>query len=414
MKIYRFLFLAAIALFVALPAAAQNTTSPYSKFGYGLLNDYATSAQRAMGGVGYAMNGGRQINVMNPASYAAIDSLTFLWDMGIDFTGLKSKENATNGKSFGGGLDYMTMQFPITKIMGGSIGLVPFSSVGYAFGSDLNAGTEARNGSGGINQLYAGYSIRPFKGLSIGANIGYLFGTSINDTYVYTSTGSTSLFERIMKVRSWNTQIGIQYNYQVNKSDKATIGLVYSPKKSLHGHTWGAYYDVTNDSKQDTIGYSSLNGNYYTPNSYGLGLGYTFGNKLNVEADFTYQDWAKADFLALKGFDSDNLKFDNRWKVAAGLQYVPDYRGSYFRRVNYRFGAYYNHDYINVRGNNVREYGASMGFGFPTPGSKTLVNIGFEYKHRSSSPVNYISENYFNITVGINFNEMWFWQNKIR
>lgn len=52
---------------------AQNQSSPYSRYGYGLFSDYATSAQRNMGGVGVAMADGRQINVMNPASYAATD-----------------------------------------------------------------------------------------------------------------------------------------------------------------------------------------------------------------------------------------------------------------------------------------------------------------------------------------------------
>ena len=58
--------------------SAQNTTSPYSMYGYGILQDGATSSQRQMGGIGYAMQSGRQINAMNPASYASIDSLTFL------------------------------------------------------------------------------------------------------------------------------------------------------------------------------------------------------------------------------------------------------------------------------------------------------------------------------------------------
>ncbi|MDE6503741.1 MAG: hypothetical protein K2K78_04690, partial [Muribaculaceae bacterium] len=50
-------------------ASAQLAETPYSRYGYGTLGDNATSSQRAMGGVGYAMNSGRQINVMNPASY---------------------------------------------------------------------------------------------------------------------------------------------------------------------------------------------------------------------------------------------------------------------------------------------------------------------------------------------------------
>ena len=70
------------AAFLASAAASAQTSSPYSMYGYGIIGDRATSLQRQMGGVGYAMNSGRQINVMNPASYAAIDSLTFLFDIG--------------------------------------------------------------------------------------------------------------------------------------------------------------------------------------------------------------------------------------------------------------------------------------------------------------------------------------------
>ena len=62
--------LAALAVAAVGQMFAQNQSSPYSRYGYGLFSDYATSAQRNMGGVGVAMADGRQINVMNPASYA--------------------------------------------------------------------------------------------------------------------------------------------------------------------------------------------------------------------------------------------------------------------------------------------------------------------------------------------------------
>lgn len=411
MKIYKYLLLAAVALTCVFGASAQaNTTSPYSMFGYGVLNDYATSAQRAMGGVGYAMNGGRQINVMNPASYAAIDSLTFLWDAGIDLSILSSKEGNLKANSTGGGIDYLTMQFPITKDLGASIGLVPYSSVGYEFSSTIENGTETRAGSGGLNLFYGGISYKlPVEGFSVGANFGYLFGTNVYDSYTYST--STTLFERVVKVRTWDLKLGVLYTQKFNKLHKATIGLTYSPKKSMHGHTWGAYYDMTSDETQDTIGYTSLSGKNYSPASIGLGLNYVYDDKLMAEVDLTYQKWKDAKFAAVEGFE--DFKFDNRWKVAGGLQYTPRQRGGFFRRVNYRVGAYYGHDYLNVRGNNVREYGITCGFGLPAPASKTVINIGFEYKRRSSSPVNYITEDYFNITLGVNFNQMWFWQNKI-
>ena len=73
----------------------------------------------------------------------------------------------------------------------------------------------------------------------------------------------------------------------------------------------------------------------------------------------------------------------------------------------------FNRDYLIVRGNNVREYGLSVGLGFPVPTFKTTVNLGFEWKHRQASPQSLIKEDYLNITLGINFNEMWFRPSKI-
>lgn len=399
-------------LCTASATTAQNSTmTPYSRYGYGILSDNATSAQRAMGGVGYAMNSGRQINVMNPASYAAIDSLTFLFDMGLDFTNLWSKENGTSESNFGGGLDYITMQFPIGKYMGASVGILPFSSVGYSFGNRIDNGADSRQGSGSINQLYLGLGGNPLKGLYIGANIGYLFGSTVNDVYAYTITGSTSLFEREMKVRDWHIDIGLQYTLDINPRNRLTLGVVYSPKKDLHGETFGVYYDTDLDSKPDTVGFTKLNGSYSLPETWGAGINYEWDKRLMAEVDFTYQPWAKAKFAPLEDFES--TRFADRWKIGAGLQFTPNTRGNYGQRIQYRLGAFYNHDYLMIKDNNIREYGASLGFGLPVPGFKTVINLGFEYRYRQAHPDPLIKETYFNITLGINFNEMWFRKNKI-
>ena len=180
---------------------AQNVTTPYSMYGYGILSDRATSMQRQMGSVGYAMNSGRQINVMNPASYAAIDSLTFLFDMGADVTMLWQKEGNVKDNSTGGGLDYITMQFPITKYLGGSIGLLPYSSVGYAFGNEIKFGALENQGSGGINQAYFGLGGK-IKGFSLGVNIAYSFGNIVNDVYATPTTSGQSLVEHVIHSRT--------------------------------------------------------------------------------------------------------------------------------------------------------------------------------------------------------------------
>ncbi len=412
MNITKKITVTALLLLGFISASAQ---SPYSMYGYGLLNDNATSAQRAMGSVGYAMQSGRQVNVMNPASYAAIDSLTFLFDMGITASAVWSKENGTSGKDFGGGLDYITMQFPLSKYIGASIGLLPFSSVGYSFGSKIENGSGVRTGSGGLNQLYAGIGGRPFKGFTVGANISYLFGTSINDIYAYPSTANNALFERVVQVRDFHLQFGVQYTFDVNRDNKLTAGITYAPGKTLLGHAWRVnYYNIgSSDVHTDTVAYTSLRDNYSLPDMWGFGLNYKWRERLMAEFDVSYQTWKNAKFAELDP-DGGSVDFNNRLRFGLGVQYIPRPRGNYGQRIQYRLGGYYGTDYIKVGVNDVREYGVTLGFGLPAPGSKTLINLGFEWKRRQGTPNPLIKEDYLSFTLGINFNELWFYQSKIR
>ena len=411
-------FAALALLILTLPAAAQNTTSPYSMYGYGIIGDRATSMQRQMGGVGYAMNNGRQINVMNPASYAGIDSLTFIWDMGADLSMLWTKEGSTRDHSVGGGLDYLTMQFPIGKHMGGSAGLLPYTSVGYAFGNTLQHGTSEHQGSGGINQAYLGVA-GTYAGFSLGVNVYYDFGKISNKSYTYPTGGSANVFEHEMRVSDWNITIGAQYRSRITQEGNLTVGLSFTPKKSLHGRAYAMIQDANVSQLPDTVGEMKLAGNYSQANTIGAGINYTHTgkSKWTVEADFTYQDWAKAKFAPMYGNLGQlvfaGLDFNDRYKAALGAEYINDLRGNYAQRMAFRVGGYYSRDYIRIGSNSVREAGVSCGVGLPTPEGKTVVNIGFEYKRRWASPTALITENYFNITLGINFNEVWFWRRRI-
>lgn len=410
-----------LAALFCLPIAAQNVATPYSMYGYGMLGDRATSMQRQMGSVGYALSSGRQINVMNPASYAAIDSLTFLFDLGADVSFIFSKEGSVKDKSTGGGLDYITMQFPISRHFGGSVGMLPYSGVGYSFGNEVAHGSLENQGQGGINMAYLGFA-GGIGGFSLGFNVSYNFGNIVNDVYTNPSNNGRSLFEHVMQVRDWDINIGAQYAFKVTKNDKITIGATYSPKKSLHGKSWATIQELTQESRPDTVGSLRLKGNYYTPNSYGVGLNFTHErvSRLNIEFDFTFQEWSKAPYSALYSLKNPEnvifrgMNFFNRTKYALGAEYVPNIRGNYGQRMAYRLGGYYTNDYLNINGNRVREYGVTCGVGFHTPQDKTIINLGVEWKHRAAHPATLISENYLNITLGVNFNELWFYQRKIR
>lgn len=417
MKNKQLLILAIIAAVSAFELTAQNTSSPYSKFGYGLLGDNATSGQRQMGGVGYAMRSGRQVNVMNPAAYSATDSLTFLFDMGLDVSVFNRRDSNGSQHDWGGGLDYITMQFPVSKTIGVSAGLLPYSSVGYSFGSDITNGTTTHKGTGGMNQLYIGAGIEPIKGLSAGFNFSYLFGNIYNDVYAnQTGSSGNSLFEQVMEVKDYHMQFGLQYTAQISRKNSVTIGVTYSPSKTLLGKTYVLKYDTGQDNVPDTIapGVVSLRNKFSLPDTWGVGICYDWNKQLQVEADFTYQNWSKVKYEQIENFN--HTKFGNRWKVAAGVSFLPEPRtltGSFFRKTIYRAGGFYNRDYVTVNGNHVYDYGLACGFGLPCM-NKTIINIGFEYHNRRASSSALLNEKYFNITLGVNFNDLWFRKHKLQ
>lgn len=130
-----------------------------------------------------------------------------------------------------------------------------------------------------------------------------------------------------------------------------------------------------------------------------------------VEVDYTYQPWKNVRYATLEGYEG--TRFDNRWKIAVGAEYTPNFRGNWIQRVNYRIGAFHDNDYIMIGDNNVRRRGVTLGFGLPAPRSKTVLNLGLEYSTRRAYPNPLVKENYLFITLGINFNESWFHKSRL-
>ena len=80
---------------------------------------------KAIGGVAYALRDPYHVNAMNPASYSAVDSLTFIFDGGLtlqnsNFSNGETKINAKNSS-----FDYIAMQFRLHPKLGISVGLLP-------------------------------------------------------------------------------------------------------------------------------------------------------------------------------------------------------------------------------------------------------------------------------------------------
>ena len=142
-------------------------------------------------------------------------------------------------------------------------------------------------------------------------------------------------------------------------------------------------------------------------------MNYVWNEKLMVEADFTYQPWKNADFDLNKEFN-ESTEFNNRWKFALGAQLTPpSTRKLRTARQLSPWRILLQRLYKGARQQCAR-IRPHDGIRTSRLGSKTVINIGFEWRHRQANPMPLIKENYFSVTLGVNFNELWFYQSKIR
>ena len=175
-------FFILIFLFIGANISAQNQlNSPYSRFGIGDLQSNVLSEYAAMGGTSIASNNAKIVNPYNPASYTSFKPNSFIFSTGgmHQTTNMLTTdlEQTTNYTSF----SHLILGFPITKKIGASIGMLPYSRVGYVlenseFINNIGKVDYTYNGDGGLNMLYFGGAYQVMDNLSVGANANYLFG----------------------------------------------------------------------------------------------------------------------------------------------------------------------------------------------------------------------------------------------
>ena len=424
-----------LTMVTGMAIAQNNTNSPYTRYGYGELSDQNFGNSKAMGGIAFGLRDGAQINSLNPASYTAIDSLTFLFEGGVslqnaNFSGNGVKVNAKNAS-----FDYLAMQFRLHPRLAMSIGLLPYSSVGYTVGDSQTAtsdqsGTVIFNkvfsGDGGLHQLYGGLGVKVLKSLSVGVNVSYFWGDitrtrtqapAVSGAYAYTQQSNAS-------VSSYKLDFGAQYTKEFDKKHSMTIGAIYTPKVNLAND-----YDITTQMiLQSTSGTQIMSSTTVKPeatlelpNSFGVGFTYNYDKRLTIGADYSLQQWSKvnstldiADKDMLADF-GETYTYCDRSKISVGAEYIPSLMGrSYFTHVKYRLGAYYKTPYYKIDGKRAtQEYGVTAGFGLPIPRSRSILSISGQYVHVKGLETSFINENVFRISIGLTFNERWFFKRRV-
>ena len=396
--------------------AQNNTNSPYTRYGYGQLADQGTGNSKAMGGIAYGLRDRYQTNFANPASYTAVDSLTFMFDGGISMQNTNFSNGAVKKNAKNSSFDYITMQFRLSKWGAMSIGLLPYSNVGYSMyeSGETEDGTPYVNtfsGEGGLHQLYLGAGFKILKNLSIGANISYLWGDMSRSRYQSFSSNSdimplTTIYGT--EVTSYKLDFGAQYTQQFGKKHSATVGVVFSP-----GHDLGNDSYVQQQLGNSTTGYSTSQRDTTMtmgiPMTLGAGVTYVYDDRLTVGVDVMFQKWNSVTFM------NEPDAFCNRAKIALGAEYIPNLMGrSYLAHIKYRLGAYYSQPYYKIDGvRAANEYGVTAGFGLPLPRSRSVLSISAQYVRTQGKEAQFLNENTLRLCIGVTFNERWFWKRKV-
>ena len=403
---YLLLILSLLTL-VSTSIVAQS--SAYGRYGYGELMTPSFSASKGMGGVGIGIRDGLVVNTQNPASYSDVDSLTFLFDVGVYLrSGEYSAGDGAKSSNLNGNLDYLAMKFRLARNIGMSLGMTSYSRADYSYGfSGEEQGVSYVQqfiGRGGLARVYAGVGATLFDHLSLGVNVGYLFGEPqhINKT----STGGDPIFRSEgIHVNAVQLETGLQGTIPVGRYETLTLGAYFSPDLSFDAD----YYWIKTVAKDTTlIPEKDRHVVFQQPLSYGFGASYKYKKNLTVAADFLHQGWADTEFVG----QTDSLQ--NRMRFALGAEYCPDPKGrSYVERMKYRLGANYSNSYYNIEGAGTSTYGVSLGFSFPLMDLRSTASLTLEYIRVQPQLKSMITENYFQVSVGYTLNELFFFKRKI-
>ncbi|MBK5213264.1 MAG: hypothetical protein JJE55_06355 [Flavobacteriaceae bacterium] len=400
-----------IGLFLLLAATAlaqEGTTSPYSFYGIGSLKFRGTAENRSMAGLG-VFTDSIHINFQNPAGYAGLRLVNF--SVGASHSTSTQKTDLGSQKTSTSTLDYLGMGIPMGKF-GMGFGLIPYTSVGYDFYSELSDGITQYTGTGGLNKAFLslGYQVTPE--LSVGVDANYNFG-KIENTAVtqknYLQYGTRVINRSDLSGFSFN--VGAIYKRMISENLELTGALTFSP---------GTNFTSVNYRKTGSV--SILPSGIYTvdereidvPNTEftfpsQLTLGSAISKPKNWGIGLEYVKQQTSNFTN-RSFTIENVTYKNASKFRMGGYYIPNYNsfGNYFKRMVYRAGARFEQTGMEFSGQDINEFGISFGVGLPVGRLFSNMNLGFELGRRGTTDFGLIQENFFNTYLSFSLNDRWF------
>ncbi|MFU8844390.1 MAG: hypothetical protein ACNA7V_11345 [Bacteroidales bacterium] len=428
MKKYILLFLAGM-LYLSIYSIVQaqsNLHSPYSAFGLGQLYNVNNVPNKSMGGLSLGFRDNVSVNINNPASYSGFDSTSFVFEGGLAGYSTTLKTTELNSSNFHASFSHLLFGFPVASWWRTSIGLVPYSGLGYSvFDQDYKEqiGTIRYDfsGEGGLNRFLWGNAFQPAPFISFGINSSYLFGTMDHIqrvTYPDSLYMVNTIINNTTVVNGLAFDFGLQVHRKLNDKIDLVIGGTYAPQIDLNAkrdYLMRSYSGVVSGVEviKDTVMIlDNQDGKVVLPDGYGIGFTISQQHRWLFGFDYKANNWSKYNTYG----GSDSLV--NSHSFHLGGKIIPDRNSpSYIQRVEYRAGGYFGKSYLDFRNENLPEFGITFGTGLPLRGTllrrtMAMINIGFEIGEKGTLKNGLIRENYFNTYIGISVYEWWFFKRR--
>ena len=446
--------LAIIAASLVLAAHAQNgINTPYSRYGFGIQSERAMGFNKGMGGIAQGFRNGREINIANPASYSAVDSLTAIFDLGLSLQNSNHKMGNLQQNVRNSSFDYFAFQFRAFKNVGMTIGVMPITNIKYNFSSSSETleGTESMtssysfNGDGGLREVFFGTGWRPFKPISLGFNARYVWGDYTHNTRMSFSDNTAFNLARTYtgEVSTYSLQGGLQLILPFNKKDKVVMGATYTFGHKVGGEATRTTQTLNSTTVEETTS-DTIKNAFQLPHAIAVGVTFYHANTLRIGADFELQKWADCQFpnqetgisssAISEAFTSTAGQLNDRTKIAAGLDWTPKPNGiKFFNRCTYKVGGYYAQTYAKADPSGIvtdkpYEFGVSAGITMPVSNTHTLwgniaprINVAVQwtrtnipYLNATTMQKGTLNENYLRFCLGVTFSERWFYKWKVK
>lgn len=419
-KLLKQYFLVFTALLSAATATAQQQTfetksnrenAPYSRFGIGEFRNGINPAMKGMGSITSAYTNPFTVNTDNPASYASLLLTTYEGSVqGSTRTITSGNDKYRTGMAT---INTMNMGIPVGKNGGMCIGYRPMNHTYFNLQDTADIAGYSNSlrtffGDGSMHYGFIGGAYR-YKGLSVGANFGYLFGTTVYATRIEsidnTQNVNDAQFARIIQNGGIYWNAGAIYSFDFDDKLFMNIGGTFTLNQTLSATT-DEYWIGYNFSGTDTA-YSALasESTMTLPMKFSFGVQIADSSKWVAGIDFSAMNWT-----GYKSTDRIDSVADMSYRIGFGTQYTPDATSlrNYFSRVAYRIGAYYGTDYVLLRNTPLPYYALTLGAGLPFKRTTDRVNMSLEIGRRGTDVKGLFKESFLKFNVGVSLNDRWF------